>query len=169
MDYILGRYFIKLAFSKLDEITSARRQRINRIRRKRFTIFLVITLCLVLIYLVVTSYSEVSTSDAKDILKTTFASGSYPVDIEENAVSLGYQNIPQVLGGLPAVLSAVADKNVVSLFSFFHTPPHSTGKSPPADSGSSGYPFLRLSFSWCFPCPFIIQEKNANQNSFQFP
>ena len=84
MDYILGRYFIKLAFSKLDEITSARRQRINRIRRKRFTIFLVITLCLVLIYLVVTSYSEVSTSDAKDILKTTFASGSYPVDIEEN-------------------------------------------------------------------------------------
>ena len=53
------------------------------------------------------------------------------VDIEENAVSLGYQNIPQVLGGLPAVFSAVADENVVMFFSFFHTPPRSTGKSPP--------------------------------------
>ena len=43
-----------------------------------------ILLCLVLIYLIVTSYSEVSTNDAKDIINTVFASGSYPINIDEN-------------------------------------------------------------------------------------
>ena len=81
-----------MAFSKLDEITSARKQRTSRIRRKRFTIFLAIVLLFVFIYLLVTSYSEVATSDAKDFINTALASGSYPVSIDENVKMINSLN-----------------------------------------------------------------------------
>ena len=86
-----------MAFSKLDEITSARKQRIHKIRRKRFTIFLAVLLVLVLVYLIVTSYSEVATSDAKDFINTALASGSYPVSIDENVKMINSLNSSMAL------------------------------------------------------------------------
>lgn len=73
-----------MAFSKLDEITSARKQRIGKIRRKRFAIFLAICLFFVVVYLAVTSYSEVTSKDAKDSINTFMATGSYPVFLGDN-------------------------------------------------------------------------------------
>ena len=118
MDYILGRFIINLAFSKLDEITSARRQRTNRIRRKRFSIFLVITLCLVLIYIIVTSYSEVSTNDAKDVINTVFASGTYPVNIEENIKMIDDLNSSVALLSSSKLMTLKGSGSVI--FSTYH-------------------------------------------------
>ncbi len=69
---------------QLDEITSARKARIAKLRRKRFTVFLLVCVVLIVFYLVVTSYSEIASKDFKDILHTVFAAGSYPIELPDS-------------------------------------------------------------------------------------
>ena len=107
-----------MAFSKLDEITSARKQRINKIRRKRFTIFLAIILVLVLVYILVTSYSEVATSDVKDFLNTSLASGSYPVNIDETVKMVSDLNSSMALLSSSKLITVKGSGSVI--FSTYH-------------------------------------------------
>ena len=68
---------------QLDEITNARRLRVNKIRKKRFLIFFLICFALIVFYMLVTSYSEIASKDFKDLFHTVFASGSYPIEMSE--------------------------------------------------------------------------------------
>ena len=69
--------------NQLDEITNARRLRVNKIRKKRFLIFFLICFALIVFYMLVTSYSEIASKDFKDLFHTVFASGSYPIEMSE--------------------------------------------------------------------------------------
>ncbi len=69
--------------NQLDEITNARKMRVNKIRKKRFLIFFLICFALIVFYMLVTSYSEIASKDFKDLFHTVFASGSYPIDMSE--------------------------------------------------------------------------------------
>ena len=70
--------------SRLDEITTARKQRLGKIRRKRIIIVLCFVLVLSTIYIAVTSYSEISSKDMKDSINSFFASGNYPLLLDDN-------------------------------------------------------------------------------------
>ena len=77
-----------------------------------------ITLCLVLIYLLVTSYSEVTTSDAKDFINTALASGSYPVNIDENVKMVDTLNSSVALLTTSQLITVKGSGSVI--FTTFH-------------------------------------------------